>query len=215
MKLWIRNAAIVLLAALTGLAVMTVQLYRHIRDRNNAVYERSGHERNLEESLRTASDALRKLQIDAANYVVTGRADSLSAYNASLQDWRYEAGTLNLIPAEGAAAARVRDFLRIGNGLAGELASVASPGMAASRGAALDRLRAAAETAYRELARLNGASRKDSDGEEESRFHSNRLALHRLIYCAGGLYLLGLAEFVLLFVLLRKPAVLKKEGVTA
>jgi CHASE3 domain sensor protein len=210
----IRIAAIVLPILLTALAAVTVQFYRHSRDeyRSSSAPDRVRElkeftDTKIKDSLGNASDALRNLQIYAADYVLTGRADSLKVYQDSLQDWQYESGTLELVSADDGSAALFRDFSQTGSRLADEMAGIVSLYDAGSHGAALDRLRTGPAMMYRDkIDRTNEAARKALIRARGSRSYDVLQGPHRLLYCAGGLYLLGILGAGLLLCLLRATA---------
>ncbi len=192
MRKILQTAAIVLLVLLTVLAGVSVQLYRHGRNQYNTSFADTVTDTKGKDALRDASDVLRNLQIYTANYVLTGRTDSLKAARESLQDWQYESGTLELLAAGKGRAGMVRDFARTGNHLATEMDAIVSLYDAGSHDAALNRLRTGAAIADRDkLERIQDAVEKLFGRVSANRFYDNRVLAHRLIYCAGGLYVLG------------------------
>jgi hypothetical protein len=182
---------------------VTVQLYRHDREQNRLLFVRGINQLDIKDSLRNASDALQNLHISALNYVLTGRTDALKAYRESLQDWQFESGTLNLLAGDNATVAHVHDFSEIGNQLAGELAANVSLYDAGSHGTALDRLRKGAAMAYRDKIKMKEAQHTPFARVSGSRIYNSPKIPRQLIYCAGGLYVLGFFGLALLFYLLR------------
>ncbi|HEY4088198.1 MAG TPA: hypothetical protein VGM43_19825 [Bryobacteraceae bacterium] len=202
----IQIAGVILLLLLTALAAVTVKLYRYGRDQDSALNAQIVNRRELKnmESLRNASDALQNLQLYAANYLLTGRADSLKSYGESLQDWQYESESLNLVSGNDARTAFLHDFSETGNKVASETAAIVSLYSAGSRDAALVRLRANAPLAGRDkISKITEADQTASDRIRKSTLVNGIQARRRLIYCAGGLYLLGFLSLVVLFSLLR------------
>jgi hypothetical protein len=199
-------AALVLLLFLTALAAVTVQIYRHARDTNRLLDAQSMSQRAVDDALRGSAEALQDLQYHAGTYLLTRQADSLKAYRESLQDWQYEAGTLNLLSGQ-ADRVTVGRFAEIGALLADEIGAIVALDLAGSHDAALTRLRTGPLSTYRDNIRRKELDRKALNWDRGQIAVSTFRELHRLIYCAGGLFLLGfLGLCLLLYSLGTKPA---------
>jgi CHASE3 domain sensor protein len=203
MRSKLQIGAIALLVLLTALEVMALRFYRQGRRQNQALTAARMNpvDAKINSSLSNGADALLNLQLNGTNYVLTGRADLLKAYRENLEDWRYEAQSLNLVTADESKAARLREFSQTGNHLANEIAAIVSLYDSGAKDAAFSRLRTGATiTDWSEIKAKEAANRQVFDGAS-----SNRPAVHRindarrLVYCAGALYalaVLGIALFL-------------------
>jgi CHASE3 domain sensor protein len=199
-------AAIGALVLLTALAAVTVRFYRQHRSQYKTDLARSANDfqdMKIRDALRNASDALRNSQIYAANYVLTGRADSLKAYRESLQDWQYESGTLKLLSDDGRTAL-LREFSPSGDKLESEMEAIVALYEAGKHDAALDRLRTGAAMAYGDkIEGMREAGLKAFSRGSGIHFYDSLEVSRRVIVCVGGVYLLAFLGFGLLLYFLR------------
>ena len=208
MRSKLQIAAIGLLVLLTALEVMALRFYRQGREQNRALpaLGMSPVDTKINGSLRNGANALLNLQIYGANYVLTGRADLLKAYRENLEDWRYEAQTLNLVTGDESKAARLREFSETGNHLANEIAVMVSLYDSGANDAALSRLRTGvAMTDWSEIKAKEAANRQAFVGASDHRPVQRINDARRLVYCAGGLYTLAVLGIALLLYLFRMP----------